>query len=277
MLVGRCYSPQINYKKSCHVLFNKKLTIKKIVWISVSRQITIHVSLNFESMLGNSYSRSINGFFLLCLLGSMQFYLYKSKENNNINDTHILVHISEFLFKIQTVAIHHHCRRVSLLVCRRVLLSVCYYVLGLLSLKCDFKISFLSLCLFQAHRYLVFAIFLFDFSLSFSISSFSFAWFSLSFCSFPSKRSLDESDPPNQRTETNGFDRPFGRQRERNLFTRLERVEWRFDPKLNPTQPVDNPILTIPLGINSLTSHTLLQGVILEIVIGTRGFEFRIP
>ena len=76
-----------------------------------------------------------------------------------------LVHVAEFLFKIQTVAIHHHCRRVSLLVCRRFLLSVCYYVLGLLSFKCDFKISFLSLSLFQAHRYLVFAIFLFDFSL----------------------------------------------------------------------------------------------------------------
>ena len=95
----------------------------------------------------------------------MQFYLYKPKENNNINDSHILVHISEFLFKIQTVAIHHHCGRVSLLVCRRVLLSVCYYVLGLLSLKCDFKISFLSLSPFSAYRYLVFAVFLFDFSL----------------------------------------------------------------------------------------------------------------
>ena len=76
-----------------------------------------------------------------------------------------LVHVAEFLFKIQTVATHHHCRRVSLLICRRFLLSVCYYVLGLLSLKCDFKISFLSLSPFQAHRYLVFAIFLFDFSL----------------------------------------------------------------------------------------------------------------
>ena len=76
-----------------------------------------------------------------------------------------LVHISEFVFKIQTEAAHHHCRRVSLLVCRRVLLSICYHVLGLLSLKCDFKISFLSLSLFQAHRYLVFAVFLFDFSL----------------------------------------------------------------------------------------------------------------
>ena len=76
-----------------------------------------------------------------------------------------LVHISEFHFKIQTVAAHHHCRRVSLLVCRRVLLSICYHVLGLLSLKCDFKISFLSLSPFPAHRYLVFAVFLFDFSL----------------------------------------------------------------------------------------------------------------
>ena len=31
---------------------------------------------------------------------------------------------------------------------------------------------------------------------------------------------------------------------------------------------MNNPILTIPLGINSLTSHTLLQGVILGIVLG---------
>ena len=88
------------------------------------------------------------------------------------------IHISEFLFKIKAVAwlfltIHHHCRRVSLLVCRRVSLSVCYHVLGLLSLKYDFKISFLSLSLFQAHRYLVFDIFMFDFSLFLHFKLFS--------------------------------------------------------------------------------------------------------
>ena len=182
-----------------------------------------------------------------------------------------LVHISEFLFKIQTVAIHHHCRRVSLLVCWRVLLSVCYYVLGLLSLKCDFKISFLSLSLFQAHRYLVFAIFLFDFSLFLHFKLFLCLIFPLFlFFSFkPITRRIWPTKPKN-------WDKRF-RQQERNLFTRLERVEWRFDPKLNPTQSVDNPILTIPLDINSLTSHTLLQGVILGITLSTSGFEFRIP
>ena len=88
------------------------------------------------------------------------------------------IHISEFLFKIKAVAwlfltIHHHCRRVSLLVCRRVSLSVYYHVLGLLSLKYDFKISFLSLSPFQGHRYLVFAIFMFDFSLFLHFKLFS--------------------------------------------------------------------------------------------------------
>ena len=74
--------------------------------------------------------------------------------------------------------------------------------------------------------------------LSFSpFQAFSLLEFFLSLCSFPSNWSPDESDPLNRRTEINGFDRPFGRQRVRNLFTRLEWVEWRFDPKPDPLDP----------------------------------------
>ena len=61
--------------------------------------------------------------------------------------------------------------------------------------------------------------------------AFSLVDFSLSFCSFPSNQSPDESESPNRRIETNGFIRPFGQQWVRNLFTRPKWVKWQFDPK----------------------------------------------
>ena len=77
-----------------------------------------------------------------------------------------------------------------------------------------YLLLFLSLFPFQAKKYLVFA-----------IQAFSLVDFSLSFCSFPSNQSPDESESPNRRIETNGFIRPFGQQWVRNLFTRPKRVK----------------------------------------------------
>ena len=162
-----------------------------------------------------------------------------------------LVHISEFLFKIQTVAglfpiIHHHCRRV------------------LLSLSSMISKSHFSLYLLSKLIDIWFLLFLCLISLSFSISSFFFAWFCLSFCSFPSNRSPDESDLANRRTETNGFDRPFGRQEVRNLFTQLEWVEWWFDPK--PNSP--DPWMTLVLGV--FLTFFRFGGIL--IIFGFRGY-----
>ena len=89
-----------------------------------------------------------------------------------------------------------------------------------------YLLSFLSLSPIQAHKYLFFFLL---------FQALSLVDFSLSFCSFPSNWSPNEFNPPNRRTKTNGFIRPFNWQRVRICSPDLSESSNDLTP--NPIRP----------------------------------------